>query len=197
MLDAIIDGRKTIEGRLNRGKFAQYQPGDIVELRRDTRDADGILHDGDVAEIRVRVVAVRPYVSFLEMIEAEGYHIEKLILESQPGFYMPALLYMPAGEPPFPGVLVPCGHTANGKAGYQPSVLAFKRRAPIRLGEAEGVRLALVMLATQPIAKHERVRALVVGINAMSVEETYYWYSKCMGLDGNRARKALRTLLAD
>ena len=53
------------------------------------------------------------------------------------------------------------------------------------------------MLATQPIAKHERVRALVAGINAMSVEETYYWYSKCMGLDGNRARKALRTLLAD
>ncbi len=24
MLDAIIDGRKAIEGRLNRGKFAQY-----------------------------------------------------------------------------------------------------------------------------------------------------------------------------
>ena len=58
-------------------------------------------------------------------------------------------------------------------------------------------RLALVLLASQPIAKHERVRALVAGINAMSVEETYYWYSKCMGLDGNRARKALRTLLAD
>ena len=83
------------------------------------------------------------------------------------------------------------------KAGRQPSVLAFKRKAPIRLGEAEGVRLALVMLTTQPIAKHERVRALVAGINAMSTEETYYWYSKCMGLDGNRARKALRTLLAD
>lgn len=73
MLDAIIDGRKTIEGRLNRGKFAQYQPGDIVELRRDIRGTDGILHDGDVAEIRVRVVAVRPYASFLEMIKAEGY----------------------------------------------------------------------------------------------------------------------------
>lgn len=73
MLDAIIDRRKTIEGRLNRGKFAQYQPGDIVELRRDMRDADGILHDGDEAEIRVRVIAVRPYVSFLKMINAEGY----------------------------------------------------------------------------------------------------------------------------
>ena len=54
-----------------------------------------------------------------------------------------------------------------------------------------------MLFTTQPIAKHERVRALVAGINAMSVEETYYWYSKCMGLDGNRARKALRTLLAD
>lgn len=84
------------------------------------------------------------------------------------------------------------------KAGHQPSVLAFKRKAPIRLGEAEGVRLALVLLASQPIAKDELVRALVAGINAMSVEETYYRYSKCMGLDGNRARKeALRTLLAD
>lgn len=95
------------------------------------------------------------------------------------------------------GRVVDALFVAIRKAGHQPSVLAFKRKAPIRLGEVEGVRLALVLLATQPIAKHERVRALVAGINAMSVEETYYWYSKCMGLDGTRARKALRTLLAD
>lgn len=95
------------------------------------------------------------------------------------------------------GRVVDALFVAIRKAGQRPSVLAFNRKAPIRLGEAEGVRLALVLLATQPIAKHERVRALVAGINAMSVEETYYWYSKCMGLDGNRARKALRTLLAD
>jgi hypothetical protein len=95
------------------------------------------------------------------------------------------------------GRVVDALFVAVRKAGHQPSVLAFNRKAAIRLGEAEGVRLALVMLATQPIAKHERVRALVAGINAMSVEETYYWYSKCTGLDGNRARKALRTLLAD
>lgn len=95
------------------------------------------------------------------------------------------------------GRVVEALFVAIRKAGHRPSVLAFTRKAPIRLGEAEGVRLALVLLASQPIAKHERVRALVAGINAMSVEETYYWYSKCMGLDGNRARKALRTLLSD
>ena len=95
------------------------------------------------------------------------------------------------------GRVVDAIFVAVRKAGHSASVLAFKRKAPIRLGEVEGVRLALVLLATQPIAKHERVRALVAGINAMSVEETYYWYSKCMAIDGNRARKALRTLLAD
>lgn len=95
------------------------------------------------------------------------------------------------------GRVVDALFVAVRKAGYQPSVLAFKRKAPIRLGEAEGVRLAMVLLATQPITKHERVRSLVAGINAMSTEETYYWYSKCMGLDGNRARKALRTLLSN
>ncbi|KDA05278.1 hypothetical protein DC31_17195 [Microbacterium sp. CH12i] len=95
------------------------------------------------------------------------------------------------------GRVVDAVFVAIRNAGHQPSVLAFKRKAPVHLGEAEGVRLALVMIATQPIAKHERVRALVAGINAMSVEETYYWYAKCMGLDGNRARKALRILLSD
>ena len=102
-----------------------------------------------------------------------------------------------AATPVQTGRIVDALFVAIRKAGHQPSVLAFKRKAPIRLGEAEGVRLALVLLATQPIAKHQRVRALVAGINAMSVEETYYWYSKCMGLDGSRARKALRVLLAD
>lgn len=82
-------------------------------------------------------------------------------------------------------------------SGHAPSILAFGRKAPIRLNEPDGVRLALVLLATQPMAKHTRVRALVAGINTMSTEETYYWYSKCIGVEARRARRALRTLLAD
>lgn len=82
-------------------------------------------------------------------------------------------------------------------SGHAPSVLAFSRKKPIRLDEPDGVRLALILLATQPVAKHERVRALVAGLNAMSTEETYYWYSKCIGPDAPRARRALRILLAD
>ncbi|MET9536607.1 hypothetical protein ABZY16_03725 [Streptomyces sp. NPDC006553] len=95
------------------------------------------------------------------------------------------------------GRVVDALFAAVKRSGHQPSVLAFTRKAPIRLTEPDGLRLALILLATQPIAKHDRVRALVAGVNAMSTEETYYWYSKCIGVDGNRARKALRTLLSD
>ena len=80
-------------------------------------------------------------------------------------------------------------------AGHQPSVLAFSRTKPIPLDEPSGVRLALILIATQPVTKHDRVRALVAGINAMSVEESYYWYAKCLGPEASNARKALRTLI--
>lgn len=95
------------------------------------------------------------------------------------------------------GRVVDALFAAVRSSGLAPSAIAFTRKQPIQLDEAAGVRLALVLLATQPITKHERARALVAGINAMSIEETYYWYSKCIGVDANRARRALRTLLAD
>ena len=63
--------------------------------------------------------------------------------------------------------------------------------------ESSGVRLALALLTTLPVSKHERVRSLVAGVNAMSTEETYYWYAKCLGPDAPRARRALRTLLSE
>ncbi len=73
LLDAIIDGRKTIEGRLNKGKFADYAIDDTVVLRRDTRDEKGILHDGPANQARVRIIAIHRYASFLEMVTSEGF----------------------------------------------------------------------------------------------------------------------------
>lgn len=95
------------------------------------------------------------------------------------------------------GRVIDAVFAAVRNSGHAPSILAFSRKAPIRLTEPDGVRLALILLATQPVAKHARVRALVAGINSMSTEETYYWYSKCIGVEASRARRALRTLLAD
>ena len=81
------------------------------------------------------------------------------------------------------------GHTAGR--------LSTQRDEPIPLDEAAGVRLALTLFATQPVTKHDRIRALVAGVNSMSVEETFYWYAKSVGPEASRARRALRILLAD
>jgi cephalosporin-C deacetylase-like acetyl esterase len=51
----------------------------------------------------------------------DGYRVEKVIFESRPDHHVTASLYIPDGTGPFPGVLLPCGHSDNGKAyeGYQ------------------------------------------------------------------------------
>ncbi len=53
------------------------------------------------------------------VIERDGYRVEKVIFESQPKHHVTALLFLPTGEshkPPFPGVIVPCGHAPEAKA---------------------------------------------------------------------------------
>jgi len=53
------------------------------------------------------------------IVSRDGYRVEKVIFESQPKHYVSALLFLPDTDkykPPYPGVLVPCGHSSNGKA---------------------------------------------------------------------------------
>jgi cephalosporin-C deacetylase-like acetyl esterase len=50
-------------------------------------------------------------------VTREGYRIEKVIFESQPGFVVAGNLYLPAsGRPPYPAILFPLGHETGGKA---------------------------------------------------------------------------------
>ncbi len=53
------------------------------------------------------------------VVYREGYRLEKVIFESRPKHYVTAALFMPDADrykPPYPGVLVPCGHAKNAKA---------------------------------------------------------------------------------
>lgn len=49
-------------------------------------------------------------------LAGDGFRIEKIIYESQPKFFVSALMFLPSSAPPYPAVLVPCGHSENGKA---------------------------------------------------------------------------------
>ena len=49
-------------------------------------------------------------------LHGKGYRVEKIILETRPAFHLTANLYLPETPPPWPAVLVPCGHSHEGKA---------------------------------------------------------------------------------
>ena len=98
------DWKQQYEQRKTPEQIAEYQK----QLRENFIEAIGGLPERTPLNPRVTGV-----------IQRDGYRVEKVIFESQPNHHVSALLFLPdAGkyEPPYPGVLVPCGHSDNGKA---------------------------------------------------------------------------------
>ena len=60
----------------------------------------------------------------LGTLRREGYRIEKVLYESRPSHHVTAALYLPeTGGGRVPGVLVPCGHDAVGKAAARTTLI--------------------------------------------------------------------------
>lgn len=77
-------------------------------------------------------------------IQGNGYHIEKLLYQSLPGYYVTALVYVPEnGEKIHPAILVPAGHATNGKDHYQ----ALSERLALR---------GYLVIAWDPVGQGER-----------------------------------------
>lgn len=84
------------------------------------------------------------------------------------------------------------------RAGYRGSDLRRTREEPFRLGEEDGVRLGLLFLAVKPLRKPARVERVADRVRGMPQEEMYYWFSKSTAaMDGRRAQRALRILVAE
>ncbi len=71
ILAYMLDGRKTIEIRLNRGKFAQFKPGDRVRIREDVYQNGKVINEVPDRVIS-EIIKVNRYKSFKELFEAEG-----------------------------------------------------------------------------------------------------------------------------
>lgn len=78
-----------------------------------------------------------------------GYSVEKVILETRPGFHLTANLYLPNTPPPWPAVLVPCGHSHEGKAVGQ------YQRASILLAKN-----GMAAMCYDPVGQGERYQML-------------------------------------
>ena len=48
-------------------------------------------------------------------LKGQGYRVENILFESRPEFHVTANLYLPLTPGPWPGVIVPCGHSHDGK----------------------------------------------------------------------------------
>jgi cephalosporin-C deacetylase-like acetyl esterase len=94
-------------------------------------------------------------------IERRGYRIEKVVFESMPEVYVTANLYLPTtGKAPYPGIIVPLGHTANGKA-YRNYQYSYQNLA----------RKGYVVLAYDPFGQGERRQYLNLSRAALSTGE--------------------------
>ena len=83
------------------------------------------------------------------VLEREDHRIEKIVFESQPGFYVTANLYLPKrGSPPYPAVLYPLGHEPGAKAYpiWQQMLVTLARNGYVALawdtvGQGERIQL--------------------------------------------------------
>jgi dienelactone hydrolase len=82
-------------------------------------------------------------------LQGRGYRIEKVIFESRPGFHVTANVYLPESPPPWPAVLIPCGHSHDGKAAGQ------YQRASILLA-----RHGMAAMCYDPVGQGERYQIL-------------------------------------
>jgi dienelactone hydrolase len=79
--------------------------------------------------------------------QRDGYRVERILYESRPNHHVTANFYVPDGKGPFPGVLVPCGHSKNGKAANQQPCVILARHG-------------IAAMSYDPIGQGERVQLL-------------------------------------
>lgn len=107
--------------------FAQSKPRDLNTLRAFPEiesKAEWKRRAGDIREHVLMSCGLWPMpakpalnVRIVDRIERDGYSVENVALETYPGFFLGGNLYRPLGKGagPFPAVLNPHGHWANGR----------------------------------------------------------------------------------
>lgn len=123
-----------------RARFAAVKsPAELEALQKNLRESFLRLLDG-LPEFKGP-----PPVRVTGTIDADGYRVEKLAFESFPGYFVPAVLYVPKAGGPMPGVISPCGHSTNGKAAgaYQTLHINLAKRG-------------FVVLSYDPVGQGER-----------------------------------------
>ena len=111
-------------------------------------------------------------------IDGGDHRIEKVIYESQPRHHVTATLYLPKTKPPYPAVLIACGHSKTGKGA------SYNQFIGITLA-----RNGIAAFCYDPIGQGERSQILPAeGRKLSSVAEHFLIGSGSVLLGTNTAR---------
>jgi len=134
---ALADAREGFEALTDPADISDYQR----RLRKHFRDAIGEFPEQTPLDPTV-----------VDSFRREGYRVETVCFESRPAHTVTATLFLPeahAYRPPYPGVVVACGHAPEGKANdmYQGAAALLARNGlaaivfdPISQGERHQLR---------------------------------------------------------
>ena len=126
LLHVFSDGRATTDRRLttprtlndvfafpNYATLADWEQT-AADIRQHILATTGLLPRPDKCPLNPR---------FLGRIERDGYSVEKVLLETWPGFFLGGNLYRPLGQPgPYPAIINPHGHWARGRLHNDPDL---------------------------------------------------------------------------
>ncbi|MEN6644797.1 MAG: acetylxylan esterase [Armatimonadia bacterium] len=126
LLQVFTDGRATIDRRLTTPRtlddvftFPRYKTlaeweHTAADIRQHLLACTGLLPMPDKCPLNPR---------FLGRFERDGYSVEKVLLETWPGFFLGGSLYRPLGKSgPFPAIINPHGHWARGRLHNDPDL---------------------------------------------------------------------------
>jgi cephalosporin-C deacetylase-like acetyl esterase len=121
-------------------------------VARITTKADALARQAKVRKQVLALIGAFPAktplnAQVLGTTQADGFRIEKILFDSQPGFHVTALLYIPDGkeEAKLPAILMAPGHGATGKAGDYAFAATFARNG-------------FAVLSYDPIGQGERLQ---------------------------------------
>jgi cephalosporin-C deacetylase-like acetyl esterase len=138
--------------------YLQYQTEQAWKQDEERRASWARIHDerdllrvqGELREKLLKMIGGLPaektelHPRITGKVEMDGFSIETLIFESLPGVYVTALVYVPNEHSNRqPAVLVPAGHSTNGKIYYQEICQRLAKRG-------------YVVLAWDPVGQGER-----------------------------------------
>jgi dienelactone hydrolase len=111
MMTVYLDAQIHARSSLRKERYEKLKtPSDIFDYQKELKrkflgaiGAEGLLNPPRSVEITGSGIK-------------KGFRYENIIYETQPGIFVTAVLFLPLTDGPYPAVLVPCGHSNNGKA---------------------------------------------------------------------------------